>query len=83
MGDVEIFTILMVSLAIALLLTWPAIWMTRRAGLLDMPGREPHKQHREAVPLAGGFILLGTVLLGSLINGFPAVGRDYLFLLAL
>jgi len=82
-GDVEIFTILMVSLAIALLLTWPAIWMTRRAGLLDMPGREPHKQHREAVPLAGGFILLGTVLLGSLINGFPAVGRDYLFLLAL
>ncbi|HQN44600.1 MAG TPA: MraY family glycosyltransferase [Anaerolineaceae bacterium] len=82
-GDVEIFSILLLSLGIALVLTGPMLWLTRRVGLLDMPGREPHKQHQEAIPLAGGLILIATVVIGSLIYGFAVAWQDVLFLVAL
>ncbi len=37
-----------------------------RAGLVDIPNREPHKQHLQVVPIAGGVILAITITAISL-----------------
>lgn len=47
----------LVSLAIAPL----ARWLTNRLGLVDVPNREPHKQHATAIPYAGGLVLVVSV----------------------
>lgn len=37
-------------------------WLSRRFSLVDVPGREPHKQHNAPTPVAGGLIFFATVL---------------------
>ncbi len=53
----NIFLAAIISLGIAPL----AQLLARRAGLVDIPNREPHKQHHLAVPIAGGLILVITI----------------------
>ena len=53
----NIFLAAIISLGIAPL----AQFLARRAKLVDIPNREPHKQHQLAVPIAGGIILIITV----------------------
>ncbi len=51
---------LLISLAVCLF----AIWLARRWNLVDIPGREPHKQHDHPIPIAGGLALLLALLIG-------------------
>ena len=54
-----------ISLAISPILARAIISLS----LVDMPGSEPHKQHSNPVPLAGGWVILLTVLIIGLLNG--------------
>jgi UDP-GlcNAc:undecaprenyl-phosphate GlcNAc-1-phosphate transferase len=45
------------------------IWLNRRLSIVDIPGREPHKQHTSPTPIAGGQVLLFTLIVAGLING--------------
>lgn len=38
-------------------------WLSRRLSIVDVPGREPHKQHNTPTPIAGGLIFLTTILI--------------------
>jgi len=40
-----------------------AIWIARRAGLMDIPGSATHKLHTVPMPLAGGIALALSVLI--------------------
>ena len=45
------------------------IWLNRRLSIVDVPGREPHKQHRSPTPIAGGQVLVSTLLVVGLVYG--------------
>jgi UDP-GlcNAc:undecaprenyl-phosphate GlcNAc-1-phosphate transferase len=44
-------------------------WLTREAGLVDVPGSAPHQQHATAVPVAGGLTLALSVFVISYFTG--------------
>ena len=56
------FRNIFIAAMLALLIGPLAQWLARRIGLVDVPNRELHKQHVKTVPVAGGFILVITVL---------------------
>jgi UDP-GlcNAc:undecaprenyl-phosphate/decaprenyl-phosphate GlcNAc-1-phosphate transferase len=64
----NIFMAAILSLAVAPLTQI----LARRFGLVDIPNREPHKQHQLAVPIAGGLVLVFTVIVLSLFQGLWA-----------
>lgn len=59
----SLFICFVISILTALISTKLAI----RAGLLDRPNSEPHKQHKHPIPLSGGTALFSTLLIGSFI----------------
>jgi UDP-GlcNAc:undecaprenyl-phosphate/decaprenyl-phosphate GlcNAc-1-phosphate transferase len=59
------FVAAVVALVAAPLLSWLAM----RADFVDWPGSAPHKNHKQPVPIAGGWILLVTVCLVGLAYG--------------
>lgn len=71
----NIFLYSLLAIACSLLLTPVSIYLARRFGLIDKPGRFAHKIHTVPTPLAGGtalifcFVLL-TLLLGLWIDKF-------------
>jgi UDP-GlcNAc:undecaprenyl-phosphate/decaprenyl-phosphate GlcNAc-1-phosphate transferase len=50
--------IAMTSILLAFALGPLGIWLARRLGLIDVPGKSAHKQHSKPTPLAGGTILI-------------------------
>ena len=44
-----------------------AIWITKRVGLLDIPGSASHKQHPRPTPLAGGIAIVSSIIVLILI----------------
>lgn len=64
---ISIFEAILLGIALAYLTGRAGIWLARRTGLMDVPGKLPHKQHAEAVPLAGGLTLFPALLIGFLI----------------
>ena len=59
------FTAIVITLVVSPLF----IWFNRRLSIMDIPGREPHKQHTSPTPIAGGQVLLFTFLVAGLIYG--------------
>jgi UDP-GlcNAc:undecaprenyl-phosphate GlcNAc-1-phosphate transferase len=51
------FRILFLAVVAGLLAAPAAVALARRIGLIDLPGREPHKLHDLPTPLAGGIAL--------------------------
>ena len=61
---VDLFKANLGGIVAALVISPLAIWITRRMGLLDIPGSQFHKKHTWPTPLAGGVVLaLSSVLL--------------------
>lgn len=50
---------LLVGLACGLI----ALWIARRAGLMDIPKRSAHKLHHHPMPLAGGIIIASSLVI--------------------
>lgn len=62
------FRAILLASLIALALSVPLVSLARRAGLMDVPGSAPHKQHPSVVPLAGGPVILLTLILAALLE---------------
>ncbi|HSQ26907.1 MAG TPA: MraY family glycosyltransferase [Anaerolineales bacterium] len=69
LSSIFIFRNVLLALVITLLLGWISIPLARRFGLMDFPGSAPHKKHETATPLAGGVVLLLTLLLCEWYSG--------------
>lgn len=71
--DFPIFRVLAleigVSVLLALLAGPLAIKLATRLGAIDIPGKAPHKKHRQPTPLAGGLVLLLTLPVLVLVFG--------------
>ncbi len=63
---VLLFEVVLIGLVSTLLLNSFSIWVARKVGLVDIPGRAAHKQHAQPTPLAGGMSLF---LAGLLLSG--------------
>ncbi len=75
---VNLFAVILISLLLTVLMNPLSIWLTRRAGLLDIPGKASHKQHNRPTPLAGGITLF---LVGLLLTAlFRLWHRPYISL---
>lgn len=78
------FLNILIGLVLSLVIGWFSIRITRRIGPMDMPGALPHKQHALPTPLAGGIVLVLTLLVGSLVFNFAMVREQWtIFLPAL
>ncbi len=64
-----IFRNILLALAATLFMGWISIPVARRLGLMDLPGSAPHKQHESPTPLAGGVVLLLTLLICTWLGG--------------
>ncbi len=65
----NIFLISLLAIVCSLILTPLSIFLTRRLGLIDKPGRYSHKIHSFPTPLAGGTaLILCLVLLSSILG---------------
>jgi UDP-GlcNAc:undecaprenyl-phosphate/decaprenyl-phosphate GlcNAc-1-phosphate transferase len=60
---INLFSTLILSLFISLLVSGLSIMAARRIKLIDFPGSKPHKQHSTPTPIAGGISLLITLFL--------------------
>jgi UDP-GlcNAc:undecaprenyl-phosphate GlcNAc-1-phosphate transferase len=71
---------LIISLAISLLLGYPACLLAERLGIMDVPGSAPHKQHARPTPLAGGILIIVVIaVLVAIYRNF--LSRDMLAVL--
>ena len=61
------FVNILVGIVLSLALGWFAIGITRRIGLMDIPGALPHKTHPVPMPYAGGLTLILTLFTGALL----------------
>ena len=57
-----VFVYLLLGVILSLVMGKLAIFLTRRWGLIDVPGALPHKQHKLPTPLAGGLTLIACLL---------------------
>jgi len=64
---ISIFEAVLVGIFLALLTSQAGVMLARRLDLMDVPGKLPHKQHDQPVPLAGGLTVLPALLIGYLI----------------
>ncbi len=69
---VLLFEAVLAGLLFTLLLNPFSIWLTRKIGLVDIPGRAAHKQHSYPTPLAGGTSLF---LAGFFLSGIFGLWR--------
>jgi UDP-GlcNAc:undecaprenyl-phosphate GlcNAc-1-phosphate transferase len=65
---VSIFQGVAIGLVFAIIASLIAIAFTRRMGLIDAPGAEPHKIHTRPVPVAGGIALLVVLTFGWIVK---------------
>lgn len=83
MDESHLFLIIFLAAAAALLLSPLTVWFCRRVGLMDIPHRELHKQHRRPVPLAGGIVLFLSFFLLALVEGIAFQQKFLAYLLPL
>jgi UDP-GlcNAc:undecaprenyl-phosphate GlcNAc-1-phosphate transferase len=63
------FSTILISGLLAFLFSLPGLWLARKLGLVDIPNRAPHKKHLTVIPLAGGTVLLASVILACTLQG--------------
>ncbi|NMB67983.1 MAG: undecaprenyl/decaprenyl-phosphate alpha-N-acetylglucosaminyl 1-phosphate transferase [Chloroflexi bacterium] len=81
MPGYRLFLLIFLAACAAILLSPPAVWISRRLGLMDIPRREQHKQHRRPVPLAGGIVLFAAFLILAGLSGAAAQPEFLAYLL--
>jgi UDP-GlcNAc:undecaprenyl-phosphate/decaprenyl-phosphate GlcNAc-1-phosphate transferase len=78
---VYIFANVLVGLVLALAVGLLAISMSRRLGLMDVPGALPHKRHTAPTPLAGGLTLVFSLAIGLVLVDFRQLASLWTVLL--
>lgn len=74
-GMANSFLPFVISLLFSIILGYPASYLAKRMGLIDIPGSAPHKKHAHPTPLAGG-ILLAASFMGLAILHRESLNRD-------
>jgi UDP-GlcNAc:undecaprenyl-phosphate GlcNAc-1-phosphate transferase len=64
---VDLFSVILISTVLALILGIPMRVLAMRVNLVDYPGTASHKTHRSATPLAGGLVLPFSVIISLLV----------------
>jgi UDP-GlcNAc:undecaprenyl-phosphate GlcNAc-1-phosphate transferase len=70
------FRAIFLATLIALALSLPLARFSRRVGLMDTPGSAPHKKHPAPIPLAGGPVIIMTLVIAAVLEnvlGFKSV----------
>jgi len=75
------FRAIFIASLIALALSLPMFYLSRRIGLMDVPGSAPHKLHPAVVPLAGGPVILLTLILAALFENVLKLKSTWTLLL--
>lgn len=71
-----LFRVLFVATLFSLIIGPVGYWLTRKTGLVDVPGSAPHKIHDATIPVAGGLTLFLTVFVIGFFTGslqFPSI----------
>jgi UDP-GlcNAc:undecaprenyl-phosphate GlcNAc-1-phosphate transferase len=76
----DLFKVVASGIVATVVLSPLAIWISRRTGLVDVPGAAAHKQHAHPTPLAGGIALALSAL--TLMTVFRLWGKPFSNLLA-
>ncbi|MBN2146117.1 MAG: undecaprenyl/decaprenyl-phosphate alpha-N-acetylglucosaminyl 1-phosphate transferase [Anaerolineales bacterium] len=63
------FRLIFFAALTSLVLSLPVEWLTRRFKWMDYPGSAPHKLHTSPVPVAGGLVILISLLVMSAAEG--------------
>lgn len=63
---IDLFPVILLAVLVAALASPLAIIIARRFGLVDIPGRRAHKQHAVPTPMAGGLVVVLTLLVDTL-----------------
>jgi UDP-GlcNAc:undecaprenyl-phosphate GlcNAc-1-phosphate transferase len=71
---VDLFKASLGGLIVAIALSPLAIWIAERSGLMDIPGSAAHKKHLKPMPLAGGIVLVLSMVV--LTPVFHLFGKD-------
>lgn len=66
-----LFPLILIAAVTALVASPLAAMIARRAGLVDVPGSAPHKQHKRSIPDAGGIALAAAIGAGTLVMTRP------------
>ena len=69
---IALFPVILLAILVATLTSPLAIIIARRFGLVDIPGRSAHKQHAAPTPMAGGMVVVLTLLVDTLL--FQRIG---------
>jgi UDP-GlcNAc:undecaprenyl-phosphate/decaprenyl-phosphate GlcNAc-1-phosphate transferase len=72
-----IFSNILIGILFSLIFGWLAIRFARRFGPMDIPGILPHKQHAAPTPLAGGYVIVLTLLVGGILFNLPVVREQW------
>lgn len=64
---ISILESILIGIGLTFITAKIGVWFARRTGLMDVPGKLPHKQHAESVALAGGLALFPALVIGFLI----------------
>tara|TARA_B100000315_G_C14540939_1_gene570834 strand:+ start:59 stop:1123 length:1065 start_codon:yes stop_codon:yes gene_type:complete len=65
----QVILLLMLTIFIAVGLSWISIKLAPGVGLMDIPGSADHKDHARPMPLTGGVIMMDSLILMVLITG--------------
>ena len=59
----SLFPLILLAAVLSFILSPLSIFASKRLGLIDRPGSAPHKLHAHPTPLAGGLVLIPSILL--------------------
>ena len=63
----NLFSPLIVSIMVSLILGYPALRLAQRLNIIDIPASAPHKTHARPTPLAGGILMVFALILAALL----------------
>ena len=59
----NVMVLLLASIIISVILGWFTLKVAPKIGLMDIPGSAEHKNHKIAIPLTGGIVLVDTIFI--------------------
>ncbi len=66
----QYFPVIITALGISFTVSPLGIALVRRIGLIDRPGSSEHKQHQSPMPMAGGIVIIVSLLVCTLLFGW-------------
>ena len=59
----NVMMLLLASIIVSIVISWISIKLAPKVGLMDIPGSAVHKNHKIAVPMTGGIVIIDTIFI--------------------